>query len=291
MNMFFIVGAMKSGTTSLYRHLACHPDIFASPDKEPKFFSNPTPSADDWEQYRALFSEHTSEKWAFEASVHYSKHPRVPGVPARIHDFAPDSRLIYCLRNPVVRTVSMYLHNLTGGWEKRDFEDAVFNDPDRYIAPSCYFMQLEQFLKFFPPDRVHFVIFEEFIKNPENGIRDVFQFLDVDSDFCPPTLHERFNETHLKTMSLPTIRRLEHNSLYQRLPWRLRNYLRTKFRVSPTDKNDLLTDDVYQRIWNLVNEDVAKLTNHLGRTIPAWESQAPPNTFSTAQKESPTTIS
>ena len=36
---FFIVGAAKSGTTSLYHHLCQHPDIFMSPVKEPHYFS------------------------------------------------------------------------------------------------------------------------------------------------------------------------------------------------------------------------------------------------------------
>jgi len=36
---FFIVGAAKSGTTSLYHHLCQHPDVFMSPVKGPNCFS------------------------------------------------------------------------------------------------------------------------------------------------------------------------------------------------------------------------------------------------------------
>src|SRR4051812_41637422 len=37
---FFIVGAGKAGTTSLYSYLSQHPDIYLSPVKEPCYFAS-----------------------------------------------------------------------------------------------------------------------------------------------------------------------------------------------------------------------------------------------------------
>ena len=58
---FFIIGAMKAGTGSLYNYLAGHPDIYASPTKEPKFFAKPSPSGSEIRKYRALFEGRRAE--------------------------------------------------------------------------------------------------------------------------------------------------------------------------------------------------------------------------------------
>ena len=36
---FFVIGAGKSGTTSLWRYLEQHPEVYMSPIEEPKFFA------------------------------------------------------------------------------------------------------------------------------------------------------------------------------------------------------------------------------------------------------------
>jgi len=79
---FFVIGAGKSGTTSLWRYLEQHPEVYMSPIKEPKFFAfeggvpdfrgPKTPWAvTDLEAYRALFAGVSEEKALGEASAYY----------------------------------------------------------------------------------------------------------------------------------------------------------------------------------------------------------------------------
>src|SRR5688572_3137697 len=100
---FFLIGAMKAGTSSMYEYLAAHPAIYAAPRKEPRLFAKPASEASDLSACAALFAGRTSETWAFEASTAYTKYPMISGVPERIHATFPDARLIYLIRDPIER--------------------------------------------------------------------------------------------------------------------------------------------------------------------------------------------
>ena len=62
----FIIGAPKSGTTSLFAYLSGHPDVYMSPMKEPLYFApdvlsgrsgHPFTYPEDEAAYLALFAE------------------------------------------------------------------------------------------------------------------------------------------------------------------------------------------------------------------------------------------
>src|SRR5690242_15477606 len=98
---FFIIGAMKAGTTSLYKHLAGHPDIYASPRKEPRIFRDAGDPERQRREFLALFEGRRNERWCFEASTAYTKYPKRSGVAERLRAIVPDARLVYLVRNPI----------------------------------------------------------------------------------------------------------------------------------------------------------------------------------------------
>ena len=116
---FLVVGAPKSGTTSLYRYLEGHPDVYLSPVKEPRYFAFPDtpprfvgPGAKDlnreivWREddYRALFAgRQPHHRAGGEASATYLW---APGAAERIARTVPESRLIAILRQPADRAFS-----------------------------------------------------------------------------------------------------------------------------------------------------------------------------------------
>src|SRR5882672_9220913 len=111
---FFIVGAPKAGTTSLYYYLSHHPEVFMSPVKEPNFFSydetvkqnlyHKEKGVGKFEEYRQLFASSNGHHKAIgEASVSYLFYP---SVPQRIHELVPKAKIIISLRNPVERAYS-----------------------------------------------------------------------------------------------------------------------------------------------------------------------------------------
>src|SRR5688572_21284860 len=145
---FLIIGAQKAGTTSLYSYLAAHPDIYGSPIKEPKYFLNEQPTANDRRAYYSLFEGRTSQRRTFEATPHYTQFPGYTGVPQRIAAELPDAQLIYIIRHPIERTYSHYMFRLTSAEarEFRGFEEALDLHPF-YTYISRYHSQLEQYLE------------------------------------------------------------------------------------------------------------------------------------------------
>jgi hypothetical protein len=127
---FLIVGAGRSGTTSLYEYLRQHPQVFMSRVKEPNYFAFegeiPHGPGAAWlratsvrtrEAYEALFAEAGSARAIGEASARYL---RSEGAPERIHALLPDARLVGILRNPVGPLVpSTWRHHLNT-WAIRD---------------------------------------------------------------------------------------------------------------------------------------------------------------------------
>ena len=191
----FIIGAMKAGTTSLHHYLSDHPDVFMSEPKEPNFFVEELnwPRGMDW--YRQLFALAGDAAIVGESSTEYAKLPTFRGVAKRIHEFNPEARLIYVMRDPLDRIVSHYWHNvrtLREEAERRDMLSAVRADP-RYVAYSDYAMQLEPYLDLFGRDRIALLTFEQLAADPAARVASVCTWLGLDGSVPPDSFSARWN--------------------------------------------------------------------------------------------------
>jgi hypothetical protein len=270
-SFFFVIGAMKAGTSSIYKHLASHPSIYAAPRKEPRFFSNPCPTEYDVAAYKALFAGRTSESWAFEASTAYTKYPMIPGVADRIHNAFPDARVIYVIRDPVERICSAYLHNRAEGREQRSLEDAIWDSAQEYLNVSRYYLQISQYLRVFPRDRLLVLVFEEFIADVDATLAEVARFLDLESGFHPVGTASRYNETSKKRASLPIFQPLSRLLEHRAIPWRMRSWaLRRLTRPLPS-RRDILGPRLRNRILEELGTDLAQLKGFLGRDLNCWD--------------------
>ena len=140
---FLIIGAAKSGTTSLYAYLEQHPQAYLSPKKEPEFFSYEGREVDfngpkgeeqanhgikqhitaNIEEYRALFRGASDEKAIGEASTMYLYSPQAP---SRIKHYIPKVKLIAIFRNPVDRAYSTFSYlTLQGREPLSEFSQAL----------------------------------------------------------------------------------------------------------------------------------------------------------------------
>lgn len=187
---FLIVGAMKGGTTSLAYYLREHPEIFM-PSGEVHFFDEDRHWRRGTEWYARLFSEANTEQKIGEKTPAYSFEPNLrPTIPERIVSLLPDVKLLWCLRNPVERAYSHYWHNVTQGRERRSFERALERE-ERSAVPGIlayrgrgiYVDQVRSFLRVFPLKQMHFIISERFFADTRQTMREVYQFLGVDSTF------------------------------------------------------------------------------------------------------------
>jgi len=164
---FVVLGAQKSGTTTLYTQLTRHPAVMPALRKEVHYF-DAAPRPIEW--YRAFFPRRRAMEARAatvghavtgEATPFYLVHP---GAPTRLRAAVPHARLVVVLRDPVERAVSGYHHAVRMGDELRPIEvaldpanvevlpDAVdwYDDPDcparrrGYLVRGRYAEQLER---------------------------------------------------------------------------------------------------------------------------------------------------
>ncbi|MGH6915107.1 MAG: sulfotransferase domain-containing protein, partial [Geminicoccales bacterium] len=192
---FIIIGAMKSGTSSLHHYLRQHPEICMSSAKEPNFFIEARNFGKGLDWYRSLFADHT--KVCGEASPAYSKRHRHRGVPERLHRLVPHIKLIYILRDPVDRMISHYLHNRILGRETRSLIAAIAAKAYRnnYVRTSMYRFQLEAFLEHFPLERILLVTAEDLKDKRTEALERIFRFIGVDPYFEGSDFGRLFNQT------------------------------------------------------------------------------------------------
>lgn len=191
---FFIVGAPKAGTTSLYHYLIQHPEIFMPVRKEPYFFGNwREDGKKDLQEYLNLFGGVPESKVAGEASTAYLY---LRSAAEEIKEFQSGAKIIIVLRNPVERAYSQYWHHVRNGLDNT-FEEELESEEKRiregwrgfrpglvppayYIESGRYSKHVEHYMKTFGRERVRVYLFEDLVGDPQAVCRDTFEFLGVD---------------------------------------------------------------------------------------------------------------
>jgi len=294
---FLIIGAGKSGTTSLYRYLKQHADIYMSPIKEPRFFAYEEgerphyrgPGDDrtnsglitEHHAYEQLFAGMDGQKAAGEASILYLYSPTAA---ARIRRAIPQVRLIAVLRNPVERAYSHFLHLIREGREPlRNFSEALAQEEARirdnwmymwhYKQMGFYHRQLARYYQLFAPEQIRVYLFEDLNRQPVQVVRDIYRFLEVDDTFEPDTsiqhnpsgvprsrvLHNFLQKQHpAKTAAM----RLFYNN--QRLRQAVSN-LRRRNLVKPE-----LPVEARRQLLAAYREDILALQDLLQRDLAHW---------------------
>ncbi len=192
---FFILGAGRSGTTTLAAVLRDHPEIFLSTPKEPTFFSEPFQVTRNPITYAKLFDGAAGCSAVGEASHAYLTHPDAAQT---LRAFFPDARFIVMFRNPADRALAMYSYMLENGYElHRSFERALAAEDRRFasarFARDCphyfwnfmYFRsglfgeQVQRYLSLYPRDQFLFTTLYDLHREPNRVLGDVATFLGV----------------------------------------------------------------------------------------------------------------
>ncbi len=212
---FFVVGAAKSGTTSLYYYLKQHPDIYLPPVKEPVFFaSDIVEYAHKCKTHIRTFNQrkYFNKKYLSEKHIIYIKKYEyykklyqnvdqkfVAGdmsalylfskvAAENIKRFNPNAKIIILIRNPVDRAFSQFLMRLRDGEIKeKDFLKEVIIDFKKddenckafYIEQGFYFNQIKRYLDIFGDKNVKIFLFEELITTPKKVLSEIFYFLSI----------------------------------------------------------------------------------------------------------------
>lgn len=174
---FIVIGAMKSGTTTLVNRLRCHPEIYIPKYKEPQYFSRSEKYCLGEQWYENLFKKAGPNQKCGEGSTCYSRWPLFSGVAERIFSYSPNILFIYLVRDPADRAYSHYRH----GMLKKEFCYSSFQEAidknSEILSTSMYMTQIDQYLKYFPRKQFFFMRFED-LDNDEI-MCNLFRFLSL----------------------------------------------------------------------------------------------------------------
>jgi hypothetical protein len=225
---FLIIGAQRSGTTSLYNYLVDHPAIAPASEKELHFFDLHFGRGLAW--YRSQFPPRPAPgrlRWMTgEATPYYVFHPLAP---QRIAALLPHVKLILLLRNPIDRAYSHYNSAVKRGIETLSFEDALAQETQRlrgeadricrepgyisfshqrlsYLARGTYADQLAVWLRLYPRSQFLIEASETFSRDPSAVLSSTLQFLGL--PLWEPQEYRKFNEGSYPPMDTATRRRL-----------------------------------------------------------------------------------
>ena len=215
-------------------------------------------------------------KVRIESSPSYTNYPTERDVPQRIHAIIPEARFLYVVRDPIDRAISNYIHEFSNSVEHRPIEVALSDlDNNPYIQRSLYFMQLEQFFKFFDESRFFIVYHKDLLLKRIETLRSVFQFLDVRSDVSSaefdiirhPSTQKRRN-----TAIGMAIQRLFGDKIFLKLHGYQRHLFK-KILYTPVSREIVrptLSPDLRRRLCQVFYSDVKRLEESSGRSFSHW---------------------
>ena len=292
---FLIVGAAKSGTTSLYAYLKQHPQVYMSPVKETNFFAFEGEELNfsggikqgyladfktNIQDYRAQFQGINNEIAIGEASPSYLY---IPKAVERIEYYIPNVKIIVILRNPIDRAYSHFLHHIRDRLVPySDFSQALQAEPQRivdnwwwdyhYIQVGLYYKQLKRYVDKFNRERIKVYLYEDFKTNSLSVIQDIFQFLDVDRQFIPD-MSAKLNSTGIpRNRTLDALIKEPNliKTIYQLLPMKLRKKITSKITKRNPLEKPLLSSEIRKNLTELYREDILKLQQLIQRDFSGW---------------------
>lgn len=211
---FFVIGAAKSGTTSLYEYLRQHPQIFLPEIKEPNYFtdvrlqsrySHLVVNIKSESKYHRLFQKASPQQLLGEGSVSYLFCDKAP---ERIYKINPNAKFLVVLRDPVERAYSHYWMDVAVGQQHESFRSAVLTDLAEksrfwgtarlYVDLGLYYQQLIRYFRLFPADSIKIIYQEDLMLDARKVLSDVGIFMGIDAGFFDvmPT-NKRHNEFSL----------------------------------------------------------------------------------------------
>jgi sulfotransferase family protein len=266
-----VIGAERCGTTSLYRYLGAHPEIFMAKTKELDFFVTEL----NWRKGRGWYEQQFGQgsRVRGESSPSYTAYPVHTGVAKRMAALVPDAKLIYLVRDPIERTLSGYHHQRAQAMEGRPLADALSDvNESRHIWRSRYAAQLELFLEHFPLEQILVVDSHELRTRRRETLARIFRFLGIDERFWADTLALEYNTRRSRQRTLlgaglwvSTVKVLGKPRTYavaQRLP-ALMPFSR---KLEPP----ALDAELRRSLADVFREDVARLREYTGLEFATW---------------------
>ena len=288
----FIVGAAKSGTTSLHNYLNQHTDIFMCTPKEPHFLINNeigkgriAKGIFSKREYFNLFLPGKEKKYRGESSVMYLMYPEVV-IPKINKQFGKDCKIIIMLRNPIERAYSGFQHvkrynikekcpDFKSAWtisEERYFSNSEMTPASRYKELGLYYKQVKSYLNGIR--NVHIVFYDDYKNNLQSEMNKIFDFLDInriqiDSQYKYMVGGWRWENDEIKSLMM---KKNYIRSFFKLLiPFKsFRKMIRKRIQMSFTSKVPEISKNDRKMLREFYKEDVKKLSILLEKDLNYW---------------------
>ena len=259
-----IIGAMKCGTSSLYDYLRGHPEICPSMTKESEFFSENQEHGVDVENYNDLFSFDSSiHKYTLDGSTGYTKYPMEPNVPKNIFEYGLSPKFIYIIRDPFERIQSHF-----NFMEKND--KWSLDIVDNHLINTCnYFLQLEQYKRYFPIGSILILDFDDLKSNPYNILKKIYDFLGLSDNYFPDSYKVK-NRTRPISRIEKSIKRLRIDQLLRPLPKAPKRALKSALQKAFAAEKRELSEAERESVYNQLKESMLSLHEVYGFDSSKW---------------------
>lgn len=294
---FIVIGAQKAGTTSLFRYLQGHPQLYLLPQKEAAFFSTPEFETRGFDWYLNTYygSAPPNRLWG-KATPQYMIDHRVP---ARMARTLPKVRLIALLRNPLARSYSHYKMLCRREQVRMDVSQLVEElaipnvaegarllpvtwaaEPRGVLALGEYGRILENYCRYFRPEQMLILFTEGLAARPQQEFRRVLVFLGVSEDYVPPNLRQRYHVGGRQQRFAGLMKALKTRpvkALGRLLSQRQRQYLLFWLGIANTKKEDddadrdAIDEATRQKLVEYYRNDIALLEERFKIHVPWTE--------------------
>ena len=282
---FFIVGGAKCATTNISYYLNDHPDIFIPELSEPYYYCKfDVPKnfkraymITDKKKYLNLFKKATNQKVIGEATPVYLQ---CPNAAKEIKNDFPNSKILISIRNPIDKSHSSYFANKFMNLDKRTFsekidiyEKKILNnefDLFNFIEDGFFSKHIQRFQKFFPPEQIKIIFFEDYIKNIPTHINSILNFLEIKETI--PLVIKPKNSFRVPRNQLSKY--LLNNKTFRNISTKLiptvtRDKLGERFFVKQCTKPSMSVEN-RERLKKIFLNEYTDLKNLLG-VVPPWK--------------------
>lgn len=288
----FIIGAAKSGTTTIYDLLKQHPQVFLTYDKEPMFFSRDDYFEKGINWYtKTFFSGSQDFLIRAEATPHYLYWAEkvAPRIKKEINN--DQLKFIVILRNPIDRAYSWYWNMVSDGREDLPFYQALQLESSRlqkywnelrsfgsmqygYYRGGCYSTQLNYYFNFFDRKQFHILFLENLIENQDKEVRKILSFLKIDSNihlklnFSNPSMQPKSQKLQQMVKKSSFIKSFLKPFFSNSFRYQLKTYLlRNNMKVFNYPK---MADDVRLILCEKYQQEICQLSEMLQKDLSHW---------------------
>ncbi len=279
---FLIIGAQKAGTTSLYRYLEQHPEIYFSEVKEVNYFAIDRLYEKGTGYYHSYFKGYSGQKIVGSAYTHLLPCRKCA---ERVKHYNPEMKLLVLLREPVARAWSAYHYAIRNGWEESgNFRDTVALEAGRldaerydltYFYDGLYSSHLDHWSRYIPQEQMLLLRQADLESDPEGVMSSAFSFLGLDPVAVDATSrHNVASGVHSRGLQRIMLGKHGRRVLSGFIPQGIKVFIRSKifpavYRLNKRSNFETpqISPDDRKAVEPLFREDLARLKSAYGITF------------------------